>query len=261
MKYECPTWDEHVTQNQVLYGWEVGDLRFWCRWHDSEVWLAYEHKSTRRVKSSEEGPDDSLWTRWVVKEASQNIIIEPQFPESSVVVKPENSFNLLPDAEARIYVRVPLWIKIKLPGKKKQEFDSWPTVVMSNTWFGDFMEGELCHWLSSHARRSFDSSTYKPHQIVCPVQIRNISQDELLVEKICIRVTTLAIYQHEGVLWANESKIFYRGKEDVSKIQVTQGPPVEAKGGERLAAPQESIQKNFVARTFTNLKSLSGFNS
>lgn len=254
-------WREHELSQENNLCYELGELKLWIKHVSNEIWIAHEgvEQIPKKRQQKNHKPDDSTWSRSLVKGSHYTINIKPVFPDHSVVVKPENAFHVLPDAQARIYVKVPLWVKIEHANKpKEQQLGLFPSVVLSNTWFGDFIQGELCYWISSHARREFDPSDYECFQIVCPVQIKNTSTEKLLVDKLCLRVKTLSIFEHEGILWANESRIFYRGTEDISKIQISVGPPKEASGAKKISDAKEPIGNNFAARTFGALKSMTG---
>ena len=62
-----------------------------------------------------------------------------------------------------------------------------PTVVLSNTWFGDPMGGELCYALRTSARRSFDTLRKRPNRAICSVLIKNAFSTPLDFQRLCIK--------------------------------------------------------------------------
>jgi hypothetical protein len=246
--YDLPIGSEHC--------WEIGSLRLQARFEDSEVWLANSELTTTEnenpsLASQKEPPE---WGRWALAAPPSAITIEPEFPDKSLVVKPDNSFKLLPGVEARIFVRVPIWVKVSIPpGGKSKLLAEYPSVVLSLTWFGTTMEGELCYWLASSIRRSISPDLFAPNLALCPVIIKNRSSEELVVDKLCLRVKWLSLYQLDSQLWSDETTISYQGTGEVSHVDVSERPPVEAKGAKLIVKPREVNKKGLAIRTFFNL--------
>ena len=60
----------------------------------------------------------SIQSRWASGDDEVEIEIRPVFPDRPLVLRPENPFHLLPEAQARVFVRVPLWIQVEVPGPR-----------------------------------------------------------------------------------------------------------------------------------------------
>ena len=242
-------WSEHFFQEESALEHTIGDLRLATKNHGDEVWLSAHHSPNERVPSGE----NSGWERWALGKPSPSIDLSPAFPDRSVVVKPESPFRLLPDVQARIYVRVPIWVTVKLSGKKGVQLSQMPSAILSLTWFGSPMEGELCYWLSSSAKREVIPDPNRSHLAICPVQLKNNSGEDLMVEKLCLRVQWLSLYEDQAQLWSNETKVFYDGAAEGSRVSVSNGPPREAGQATLKSPPRESAKKNFNIRTFFSL--------
>ena len=237
-------WGEHSLKTESAF--KSGDVALRVKSVKDELWVSSRFGESETTGSEQ----NSDWSRWALKKKAESIRLVPLLPDKSVVVQPENSFRLRPGVEARIYVRVPLWLGIQLIDDKSQVLTEIPSATLSLTWFGSPFEGELCYWISSSARRDAISDPKRGHLAICPVQLKNSSDEDLLVEKICLRVKWLSLYSHERQLWANETKVTYRGGADMSQVSVSSGAPKEASEAVLVSHPRELIKKSFSMRTF-----------
>lgn len=224
-----------------------------------EYWLA--HARIDETEEPEESPlsgDDVDWHRWAVPGDATGVRLVPVFPDRPLVVEPEDAFHLVRGARVRVYVRVPLWVRLELTGGEGARLTEVPTVVLSDTWFGDFMEGELCYFLPTTARRELRPEHFQEHLAVCPLQLANSSDEELTVEKLALRVPHLTLFRRGTELWADETRVRYQGEETGSDIRMAHAAPKEAPDATLLSPPRTPTDLGFRARTFSRLKSLSG---
>lgn len=248
----------------------IGARDLWLRREGGEIWLAHHEESALSGPSSDpppteppspELPEDVEWARWATPGGEREILCRPALPDRTVVLKPERSFRLLNRAEARVFVRVPLWIRLELVPADEGELvllDEIPSLAMSDTWWGDFLEGELAWWLPTTARREMRPELHLPHLAVCPLRLVNRSGSDLAVEKLAFRVPHLSLFVHDGHFWADQARVTYRGDAEGSQIDMDGRSPEEARGGVRVAQPRTALQKGFRARTFDRLKHLPG---
>ena len=153
-------WGKFEIKENNIYFWQIGDLKLWCKRSADELQIAYNHKNEQDEITTgiDETPEDKSWSRWSFKKTKKiEIKISPQFPDRPVVVKPESPFSLAKGTSAKIYIRIPLWFRIELTGKSTDTIQDIPTVILSNTWFGTFFEGELCYWISTGAKRTIEA--------------------------------------------------------------------------------------------------------
>lgn len=257
-------WGRHALDAGETLTLEVGPLTLRVRSTADEVWVAHDPGDwTRTGRGAARGtpspPEAGDWARWPVPAEPGGISLSPVFPPRPVVVEPEHSFRLLPRAEARVFVRVPLWARLALPPADGRALAEVPAVVLSDTWWGTPTDGELCYWLSTTARREVSADVFAPHLAVCPLRLSNRSDDELPVEKIVLRVAHLSIFGGEGRLWADETRVRYRGVDEGSDVEVAGSRPREAGDAVRVADPREPPpSRGFRARTFSRLKTLPG---
>lgn len=257
-------WGRHALDRGETLDLEVGPLALWIRSRADEIWVAHDPgdwtRTGRNAARREPSPPGAeAWVRWPVAGELDEVSLSPVFPPRPVVVEPEHSFRLLPRAEARVFVRIPLWARLALPTADRRALTEVPGVVLSDTWWGTPVEGELCYWLATTARREVPPGVFGPHLAVCPLQLSNRSDDELPVEKIVLRVAHLSLFGEAGHLWADETRIRYRGVDEGSHVDVAGSRPREAGDAGKVADPRETPpSRGFRARTFSRLKTFPG---
>lgn len=232
----------------------AGDLNFWIQRQDDEIWIGHLH--SRNLKS-ENGdnispPDDLVWSRWAPRDISDAIKIMPVFPDLPMVINSDYPLRVTPDRDIHIFTRIPVWLRISI-GKKDAVLTELPTVKLSRTWFGTPMEGELCYWSTTKARRSLQDVEKKPHLVSCPIHITNRTAEDLNFKKFCFRVERLKIFMAGDQLWADETRIVYQGEEQNSDITMSGKLPKGMEKGKLLTPPRKPIQKSLATRTFRKI--------
>jgi len=237
----------------------IGPLNIWCITEKKELRIAWNYTDYNSGSGNPALPEETVWQRWAFKNQNPRIELKPVFPDRPILVKPENPFKVAEDASVRVYVRVPVWVRINLLGKTITNLVEIPVVTLSNTWFGSFQEGDLCYWISSGARLAIKHDPERPYMVICPLQLVDRSPEDLNVEKICLRVENLSIFSQNNQLWADETKIIYRGYTEVSKIEIKGTAPAEIKEAKILSEPRVMPKKSLTAKTFSTFKDLPGF--
>jgi hypothetical protein len=243
-------WGVHAVPDDGETAFRVGPLALRLRRVEGEL--------RALVHLGDEPAGEHHWTRWATDDLAE-VELRPLLPDRPLVVEPEDPFWLLRGAEARIHVRVPIWVGLDGLGRRRHELLRVPTHVASDTWWGTTAEGELCYWMSTRARRTLTEGDIEPHLAVCPLQLVNRSDDDLPVEKIALRVGYLSLYGVERGLWADETRVSYLGPAEGSRIEVAGTPPPEAGGAQLVSKPAKHMARGFRARTFRRLRSMGGF--
>jgi hypothetical protein len=251
-------WGRIELPTAVTLPHRVGPRDLWFAFRHREILVATSRAPEGTQVPAPEPPETSSWSRWAVPGEERTVVLRPILPDRAVVLQSELPFSLLPRAEARIYVRIPLWIRVETVGNGATLLMELPTVDLSDTWWGGFMEGELCYWLHTHARREMPAELIQPYLAICPLLLVNRSGADLRVEKFAFRVAHLSLFLHRGGLWADESVVRYQGEAEGSQIEITGHPPPEAAGAARVAEPRIPVVRSFTARTFQRLKAFPG---
>jgi hypothetical protein len=228
-----------------------GALTLELRREPDEVWIrgSYEGKPP---------PSEDDWVRWSVP-ASDRLELRPALADRTLVVAPERSFRLPPLGTARIFVRVPLFVRVMRVGTEGDttRLEELPSVVLSDTWWGTFTEGELAYSVHTRARRAVAPDIFEPHLAVCPFELVNASAQALPVERFAVRVAALTLFGRGDAVWTDEMLVRYHGAQEGSEIQYTGKVPRDAGTVTRIAEPREPAPKGLHARTFGMLRHLS----
>lgn len=224
-----------------------------------ELHLARDDDEIRVATRRPDAEGELEWGRWAPGPAFDGRLrLAPVFPDRPVIVKPEEDFWLLRGAEARIFVRVPLWVRLETAEEDPGILITEPTSVLSDTWWGTPAEGELGYFLETGARRRIRPEEFLEHVCVCPVQLVNASDSDFLVTHFALRPLFLGIYRDGTRLWSNVTRVRYRGEALDSALDVDQGPPPEAEAAEVARPPARVMGRGFTARTFSRIRSSLG---
>jgi len=233
--------------------YQIGPLDLWVM-RTAHAWQAVVERTQHReerILAEKAGacPCPSRRRRWVVGEELPLVRIRPVMPDRPIVVRPEMPVSILPGQSMSIFIGVPLWIRLFVgePAKPLAEF---PTMIMSNTWFGNVMEGELCYSMRTTAKRNFEQLMPHAHRVACPIQVRNTAKINLSVERVCLRVQYLSIFQGEDRLWANIGRVSFRGPDEASRVIYARGAPDYEKIDHIVSEPRETPRRGFIFRTF-----------
>lgn len=254
-------WQSHDIHSDKIFEWHLGDVNIWCRFEHGEIHITYDYNGDHgQSVDTQKLPEDASWTRWVVRnhKGPLSIQLSPVLPDRAIVIKPESSFRMIKNERVKTYARIPVWIRINITGKEPIPLIDIPSVILSNTWFGNFQEGELCYWISSGLHQNIKTDTNRPHMAICPISMTNNAEEELLIEKICLRVDNLTLYNDADQLWSDETRIVFKGSKHISHISVSGRSPEESPVAELITLPRNPIKKSFVAKTFSTLKDLPG---
>lgn len=234
-----------------IQNFQIGDLYFWIQRKDDEVWIGHEYHNshTGHPKKKVNPPENLAWSRWAPRNISDSINIMPAFPDMPLVINSDYPLKVTPGGSIAIFTRIPIWLRISM-GQSNSVLTELPTVNLSRTWFGTPLEGELCYWSTTKARRSLENVEAKPYLANCPIQVSNKSEDDLSFEKFCFRVERLKIFRYANELWADKSHLSYHGEEQHSDITMSGELPEGMEKGELLSTPRKPIQKSLATRTF-----------
>jgi len=251
------SWGRYRLPHDEIFRVQLGALTVFIRKEGDEIWVSHDlHTEDGVAPSPPSAPEE--WSRWGASESPGEVEILPSFPDRPLVLRPENPFKLLPEAKARVFVRVPAWVRVVVPGPRGGTLIEIPTVTLSDTWWGTPQEGQICYWLDILARREATEEVFRPDRILCPLELFNRAPEDLPVEKILLRVGHLSIFRGSRTLWSDEIRVRYRGEAEGSDIEMTGRTPPEAPGATRLTSSRMPLPKGFSARTFSRLKAIPG---
>lgn len=264
---------------------KVGPVTIHIKKFLNEIWIAYTSNVTENIPeavdftkrpnkdnvspetfendtpqvSAGSKPSELMWNRWAMKTEVSSIRFRPIFPDRSVVIKPEYPFKIAHGASVRVYTRIPVFIRITPTDEPDHVITDIPAMKITGTWFGDFLNGELCYWITSKARREITEDLYEHHLCITPMTITNESNEDLPFDKMSLKVAHLSIYNNNQAMWADETKITYFGGDKLSDIEMQGVAPIEAGNAKLLTKPRTPIRKSLTVRTFRLIKEIPNF--
>ncbi len=230
----------------------LGSLTLRVRREPFEVWVTGAHETSFT-------PSAKDWIRWAVA-PTDKLELRPSLPDRPIVVSPEQPFFLPPGGEARVFVRVPLFVRLVRANEDGSVtmFEAFPSLVLSDTWWGTFTEGEVAYWVGTRARRAVSPEIFEAHLAVCPFLLVNRSELPLPVERFAVQVSHLTLFGHGNAVWTDEVQVRYEGLQEGSELRYTGRVPREAGEVQEIAPPSEPAPRGLHARTFGRLRALSG---
>lgn len=239
---------------QRIHHFHMGDLHLWIQHKEDEIWIGHEYEKTngKLPELGNNPPEELTWARWALKDFEDSVYLNPAFPELPIIVHSEYQLKVTPGSSINIYTRIPIWVRITI-GKKKALLTELPTVKLSRTWFGSPLEGELCYWATTKARRSLSNVEQKSFLVNCPIHISNKTGEDLNFDKFCFRVERLKIFLVGNELWADETRIMYQGEEQYSDISMSGRLPKGMNKGKLLTEPRKPAQRSLATRTFRKI--------
>ena len=249
-----------IEPQQCLHA-QIGPLKLWLKRTLDELHIAVERQAEEEAKAEVvaleptpgELPDGLSWGRWVIGEGTAEVWLLPAMPDRPLVVRPEARVKIPAGLEALFFVSIPVWVRISTGEGGELKLCEEPSVVLSNTWFGDPASGELCYSLLSRARRKLKSSDARPHRAICPVRIHNAAAGQLDVQRLCVHAEHLRIYDGAKQPWTNEVKITVRGEGQASQIDFAKNPPNFEAVGELLSDARTPVTHSILKRGVSSL--------
>lgn len=252
------SWGELPLPGAACEPLRIGQLNLWFKVLEGDLWHSWKHAQDGDP-DSQTPAEDASWSRWALQEDKRRLRLLPVYPDRPVVVKTESPIMLSPRDSVQIYIRCPLWVRVELLNHSPVTVTEIPTVVLSNTWFGTTLEGDLCYWVSSGARREAQADPDRPFLAVCPILVRNRSEDDLKIEKVCLHVEWLSLFEKDGQLWSDLTRVTYHGKKRASEVEVNGKPSGRAAGARLVSLPRHPSKRELSVRTFAALKEIADF--
>jgi hypothetical protein len=229
-----------------------GDLDCWVRRGETEWRVATNHELRAETLASlpESRPpeEDAKWRRWVTGETGRGLALRPAMPDRSVVVRPESPVSILPGKTTDFYIGVPLWIQLSSVADDAMLAEI-PSVKLSNTWFGEPVQGELCYAMRTGAYLAPADVPDRRNRAVCTIQVRNAAMETLSFERICLRCPHLKIFSVNGRFWANTTRLTHRGHNEWNRVAYAPGPPLDADSATLVADPRTEVGRGFLGKS------------
>lgn len=257
-------WDSiEITLRQCV-AWRFPARSIWVERMESEWHVLSLAEGGRGVAVRREPvaraqkPESSQWRHYLHKDTGPVQPI-PVLPDKPLVVRPDRALTLLPGQNALFFLEIPVWFRLCTTVPKRLRIFEEAIVVLTKTWFGDPITGELCYGLATRLHQGIDSVGPTAYRAVCPLAIANDSDTDLEFEKICLHVENLSVFRGSRRLWTNRLNVEFRGSEQATQIEIDRDAPDFEKGLVPFSQARQTAVGWNIRRTFGMLKSFADF--
>jgi hypothetical protein len=257
-------WDEWDLGHKQTAVWTFPERRIYVErieqeWHVLSVAGAQGVRAASRTFIERScKPSSSEWRHYLSRESGP-VRPQPVLPDRGIVVKPDRSLMLLAGESSQFFLEIPVWFRMNVGGDRKVQVFEEPLAVLSNTWFGDPVNGELCYVLATRLHQGMSSIATTAWCAVCPMAVTNDSATDLAFERICLHVQNLAVFRGTERLWTNGLSVLFRGADQASHIQVSPGPPEFEPGLAPAAAARQPADSWDIRKTFSRIREFADF--
>ena len=204
-------------------------------------------------------PEELSWKRYVTG-TDTPLELLPALPDRPLVIRPEAPISVLPRRNGRFYVSIPIWLSLRAGQPNKQMVvTEIPSVVLSNTWFGDPAAGELCYSLDAPLLRAPEALVGIADRAICTFVVTNGSTERLDFQRICVHVENLSLFTEADILWTNELNVVFKGSDQISQISIKPQPPAQLREPQPIAKPRTRPNNNILKRSFSAIRHITGF--
>lgn len=251
-------WKPHPIKKEQTLELGLGSLHLWIH-RDLQEWqIAYENDKETGERfffsiADEADPADHDWTRWILDDGIQSVHFRPQLPDRPLIVRPEMPVCLMPKQSVQFFVGIPIWLAITF-GSRHEKAIEVPSMTLSNSWFGQLSEGELCYAVKTTAKLHQESLLPSMQHVIFPIEIRNLSNENLKFERLCLRPQYLNIFQGKTRLWTSKGRVSYRGEDSWSRIVYSSKAPEFDDAKQLLGQARETMKRGALLKTFDTLK-------
>jgi hypothetical protein len=253
-------WDQVEIPQGKCAEWRFPHRGIWVERIESEWHVLSRAEETGPARAQRElvprtrKPRSSEWRHYLHRESGP-IQPAPVLPDKPLVVRPDRALTLLPGQSTIFFLELPVWFRMSTTGYRPARLFEEPLAVLTRTWFGDPVNGELCWGLATRLHHSMDSVEPSAEIAVCPLMIENDSDTDLAFEKVCLHVENLSLFRGPVRLWANSLHAVFKGPEQATQIEIAHEAPGFEQGLVPISEARQHVAGWSFRRTFGMLKS------
>ena len=216
-----------------------------------------------QLETTDNCPDDDIFLQegsalsdYFQTGKSNSLIIGPALPIKPLVFK-GSGLNVLPGQRITIFLKIPLTFQIYFSKIQPENLLSEITYKrLSNTWFGDSDSGEPAFTLGSEYFLEFSEIKITDFEAICPVSVKNSTNENLNVQRLIIRDEFLTLYRNEDKMVTSHVIIEFNGKDSASSVDYQYSKIYNGEKQEILAKPRSSSGKNLLKLNFHFIKNI-----
>lgn len=244
--------------------WSVGLLELWVHHGPSEWQIWHSMAEDPLIDGSYalgepcEKPDRPVQQRFASDASSDSLILRPAYPDRPIVSYPGSKVSVPAKSEASFVCGIPLAMQlVSGANESASALMTLPLRHLSKTWFGTPLAGEPCYSASTAAVRDHRELTANKYRALCPVFVVNRTKKPLPIERICIHVEHLELFEGEDFLWTNDVTVSKEAESETSRVTYGSGPPSTDSGAQLVLCPREiPPSRSVFLKTFNHLRTV-----
>ncbi len=213
----------------------LGPLRLWVARAQREWGFASDYGEEHQLMDLAQVPEDVVpdeleWKNLLFRDAPRDYRFDAAVPDHPLVIWPTHPVAIPPGESGELFVTLPVFVTIQLlKDKKERELGTVPSEQLSNSWFGDTTNGQMCYTGPVAAEFELKDLSPDAHHIVCPVVVDNRSDETVLLEKLCLRPDYIGLYCGDTHLWGTAVRIEHEDGYSNTNVRYShEAPPYES---------------------------------
>lgn len=199
--------------------------------------------------------DPGQWTRYLVNRKVVGVRLLPAFPELPVLYRPLVGVRMPVSLEAHLFIPIPLTVRVQAlcegttGGQEAITLCDLPTVQLSQTWYGDTMQGELCSSVKAPLCTELDTFEFQPHLAVCPIVYQNRNTSAISLDRSFVHTAHLSLFAGANAFWTSPVTVLDADGLWSDEILYSDKAPAQAGPNARLVlAPREKSERASILR-------------
>ncbi len=258
-------WGLQRVDNDSTLKWSGGLLDLYLQREGCDWLLASDYRSSA-IENSKPGvarvdeiPPHLAISRWALGDDRPWVRFCAKPPVRPVLVRTRTALKVPAGVDLTFYVFTPLDVGVCMASSEDAADSDWvqldpvPTMVLSDTWYGDQIKGEFCFSLKTHARREIAGMEPRPYRVITPVHLNNRSSGSMVCDRLCLRLAYTDIF-HDGLsVWSSEITIEYHGADKDEEIIYGKGAPPGLTNPVLLTPASLKVEKSLRDRAMKSL--------
>jgi len=181
----------------------------------------------------------------------EELMVSPHLADRTVVARLNQAVLLPPGETVVLYVGSPLWLQFRW---REHMLLDLPLARLSDTWFGpNTRSGELCYASETHARLNLNDVGPRPYKAFTQVEIKNLAEDMLKLERINIPVPNLSLFHGDDRWWTGRVRVTRNETGGNGEIKVFNTPDDGIQRAEEISRPRVPVEGGIVKKALNLL--------
>lgn len=187
---------------------------------------------------------------------SNKLILAPALPVKPMVFK-SSRIIISPKQRLTFFVKIPLILQVYASKIQDENLlAEFPLQHISNTWFGEPVNGEVAFALESDHYLDFKAIEADERFAICPITIFNNDNAALEIERLIIRVDQMHLVKFNNHLVTSQVKLEYKGKDYLSSVNYGFSKAYHGENHDIVAKPRNPEGKSMLKINFHFIKNI-----